>query len=120
MKTGVVDLILAGDDTFLQEKLATVLAECHAAIRPATRNEEASAHIARLTRREREVLVGLVDGGTNKVIAQGLGISPRTVELYRAQVMTKLGAGSLTELGQIALAGGIAPSGTGEKARKLT
>ncbi len=120
MKTGVVDLILAGDDTFLQEKLATVLAECHATIRPATRNEEASAHIARLTRREREVLVGLVDGGTNKVIAQGLGISPRTVELYRAQVMTKLGAGSLTELGQIALAGGIAPSGTGEKARKLT
>ncbi len=120
MKTGVVDLILAGDDTFLQEKLATVLAECHATIRPATRNEEASAHIARLTRREREVLVGLVDGGTNKVIAQGLGISPRTVELYRAQVMTKLGAGSLTELGQIALAGGIAPSSTGEKARKLT
>ncbi|WP_430252477.1 LuxR C-terminal-related transcriptional regulator [Neorhizobium sp. DAR64860/K0K1] len=63
---------------------------------------------------------GLVDGGTNKVIAQTLGISPRTVELDRSQVMSKLGAGSLTELGQIALAAGIAPSAAGVKVRKPT
>lgn len=120
MKAGAVDFILAGDDSLLQEKLAVVLAECHAAIRPATRNEGASAHIARLTPREHDVLVGLVDGGTNKVIAQALGISPRTVELHRAQVMAKSGAGSLTELGQIALAAGIAPSDTAGKARRPT
>lgn len=120
MKAGAVDFILARDEPLLQAKLAAVLAECQAAFRPATRNEEASAQIGRLTAREREVLVGLVDGGTNKVIAQGLGISPRTVEVHRAQVMTKLGADSLTEVGQIALAAGIAPSGTALKARKPT
>jgi PAS domain S-box-containing protein len=120
MKAGAVDVILFGEDASLQDKLAEAIAECQAVLRPATRNEEASAHIARLTPREHEVLVGLVDGGTNKVIAQALGISPRTVELHRAQVMNKSGAGSMTELGQIALAAGIAPSGTRGKARKLT
>lgn len=120
MKAGAVDFILASDEPILRDKLAAVLAECQAAIRPATRNEKASAQIGRLTAREREVLVGLVDGGTNKVIAQRLGISPRTVEVHRAQVMTKLGADSLTELGQIALAAGIAPSSTAGKARKPT
>ncbi|MFV3577822.1 LuxR C-terminal-related transcriptional regulator [Mycobacterium tuberculosis] len=47
-------------------------------------------------------------------------MSPRTVELHRAQVMSKLGAGSLTELGQIALAAGLSPSKAGTKARKPT
>lgn len=118
MKAGAIDFVLFSNDEVLQDKLNAAFAECQAAVRPATRNEEASAHIARLTPREREVLVGLVDGGTNKVIAQTLGISPRTVELHRSQVMNKLSAGSLTELGQIALAAGIAPTGTGAKARK--
>ncbi len=118
MKAGAIDFLLLGDDAVLRDKLGTILAECFASVRPATRNEEASAHIARLTPRERDVLVGLVDGGTNKIIAQQLGISPRTVELHRSQVMSKLGAGSLTELGQIALAAGIAPSGASGKTRK--
>ncbi|MCJ2106409.1 LuxR C-terminal-related transcriptional regulator [Methylobacterium sp. E-041] len=65
----------------------------------------------RLTPRERQVLVGLVDGGTNKTIGQHLGISPRTVELHRAQVMNRLNAASLTDLLQTALAAGIVPSG---------
>jgi len=120
MKAGAIDFILFSEEAVLREKLGVVLAESHAASRPATRNEEANAHIARLTSREREVLGGLVDGGTNKVIAQTLGISPRTVELHRSQVMSKLGAGSLTELGQIALAAGIAPSAAGGKRRKST
>ncbi|WP_242098806.1 LuxR C-terminal-related transcriptional regulator, partial [Sphingomonas sp. CROZ-RG-20F-R02-07] len=63
-----------------------------------------------LTPREREVLVGLVEGGTNKSIAQKLGISPRTVELHRAQVMNRLNANTLTELLRIALAAGVGPS----------
>ena len=65
--------------------------------------------MARLTPREREVLVGLVEGGTNKTIGQKLGISPRTVELHRAQVMNRLNASSLTELLQVALAAGLGP-----------
>jgi PAS domain S-box-containing protein len=120
MKAGAVDYIMLGEEAVTRDGLGAAPSECHATVRPATRNEEASAHIARLTPREREVLIGLVDGGTNKVIAQGLGISPRTVELHRAQVMNKLGASSLTELVQIAIAAGIAPSGGSGKALKLT
>ena len=86
------------------------MAECQgSAARPATRDEKAASRVARLTTREREVLLHLVEGGTNKTIGQKLGISPRTVELHRAQVMHRLNAGSLTELLQIALAAGIAP-----------
>lgn len=120
MKAGAVDHILCGDEAALRDKLRAVLAECHAVVRPAARDEEASAQIARLTPREREVLVGLVDGGTNKVIAQTLGISPRTIELHRAQVMSKLGAGNLTELVQIALAAHISPVGASGRTRKPT
>ena len=54
--------------------------------------------LATLSQREREVLDGLVEGRANKVIAYDLGISARTVEVYRANVMTKMKAGSLSEL----------------------
>ncbi|WP_419760308.1 response regulator transcription factor [Acidisoma sp.] len=67
--------------------------------------------MARLTPREREVLILLVEGRTNKTIGQKLGISPRTVELHRAQVMHRLDASSLTELLQVALAAGVGPHG---------
>jgi PAS domain S-box-containing protein len=110
MKSGAVDYLVVQDDASLATKLTTAIAECHAAVRPTTRDESSGARVARLTAREREVLVGLVDGGTNKVIAQALGISPRTVELHRAQVMNRLNASSLTELLQVALAAGITPS----------
>ena len=56
-----------------------------------------------LSTREREVLQGLVEGHPNKVIAYHLGISPRTVEVYRAKAMTKMGAGSFAELVQMAI-----------------
>ena len=56
------------------------------------------ALLATLSQREREVLDGLVEGRANKVIAFDLGISARTVEVYRANVMTKMKAGSLSEL----------------------
>jgi two-component system response regulator FixJ len=70
---------------------------------------DAAARIAMLTRRETEVLLGLVAGRQNKVIAHDLGLSPRTVEIHRANAMTRLGAGSLSEAVRIALAGGLRP-----------
>ena len=60
-----------------------------------------------LTNRERQVLEGLVAGHPNKTIAYDLGISPRTVEIYRANVMTKMEATSLSDLVRMALVGGI-------------
>ena len=63
-----------------------------------------------LSSREREVLEGLVAGKPNKIIAFDLGISPRTVEIYRANVMTKMNAGSLSELVRMALLAGLLKS----------
>ncbi|HVY20650.1 MAG TPA: response regulator FixJ [Bauldia sp.] len=63
----------------------------------------ARALIATLSAREKQVLDGLVAGHPNKTIAFDLGISPRTVEIYRANVMTKMQAGSLSELVRMAL-----------------
>lgn len=67
---------------------------------------EAARLIASLNRRQREVLVGLVAGGTNKTIARTLGISPRTVEVHRAAVMARIGAHSLSEAVRLAILGG--------------
>jgi len=56
------------------------------------------AHLESLTEREREVLDLLTLGKQNKVIAQELGVSPRTIEIHRARVMEKMGAQSVAEL----------------------
>lgn len=64
--------------------------------------EQARAHLNALTPRERDVLNGLVDGQSNKVIAYDLGISPRTVEIHRANLMSKLGVNSLSDALKIA------------------
>jgi len=109
MKAGAVDYVLLADDASLTRTLAGAMAECLGSVRPTDRDESASGRAARLTPRERQVLDGLLEGGTNKSIAQKLGISPRTVELHRAQVMNRLDASSLTELTQIASGAGIAP-----------
>jgi two-component system response regulator FixJ len=74
--------------------------------RARTRDAEGDAvraRLAALSERERQVLEGLVAGKANKVIGLDLGISPRTVEIYRANVMSKLQAGSLSELVRMAL-----------------
>jgi len=66
--------------------------------------------LATLSSRERDVLEGLVAGQPNKIIAFNLGISPRTVEIYRANVMTKMKSGSLSELVRMALISGLTPA----------
>ena len=68
------------------------------------RAEEAAVRLQGLTPREREVLDGLAKGLPNKTIAYDLGISPRTVEIHRANVMSKLGVRSLSEALRIAFA----------------
>jgi FixJ family two-component response regulator len=113
MKAGAVDYVVLADGASVHRTLADAIADCHGAVRPTMPDENAGARVARLTAREREVLVGLIEGGTNKSMAQKLGISPRTVELHRAHVMNRLNANSLTELLQVALAAGIAPSAGG-------
>ena len=60
-----------------------------------------------LSPREKDVLQGVLAGKQNQVIAQDLGISPRTVEVYRAHVMTKTSARSLSELVRMALLAGF-------------
>ena len=68
---------------------------------------EIDSRIAALSNRERDVLTGLVAGRANKQIAYDLGISPRTVEIYRANLMNKMQAGSLSELVRMALVAGV-------------
>jgi two-component system response regulator FixJ len=76
-------------------------------IRKETERTKLTERLASLSNRERDVLEGLVAGKPNKIIAFDLGISPRTVEIYRANVMTKMEAGSLSELVRMALIAGI-------------
>ena len=69
--------------------------------------QEIAARIASLSPRERQVMEGLVAGLSNKMIARDYNISPRTIEMYRANVMTKMQAGSLSELVRLALQAGV-------------
>jgi PAS domain S-box-containing protein len=116
MKAGAVDYVIRSDEASLRTALGEASAKCRSVVAPSALDETASARIARLTPREHEVLLGLVDGGTNKSIGKKLGISPRTVELHRAQVMNRLDASSLTDLIQIALSAGLGrPSFAGRR-----
>ena len=65
---------------------------------------DAEVRLQALTPRERDVLDGLAQGLPNKTIAYDLGISPRTVEIHRANLMAKLGVRSLSEALRIAFA----------------
>ena len=74
---------------------------------PEQRLDKVRAGLERLTPRERDVLEGLVRGHPNKTIAYDLDISPRTVEIHRANLMSKLGVASLSEALRIAFAAGL-------------
>ncbi len=99
MKAGVVDFLEKPfEDDALLDAVRRALE-----LRAESEEQDASLvavqrRLETLSTREREVLEGLVAGRANKVIAYDLGISPRTVEVYRANVMTKMEARSLSEL----------------------
>jgi two-component system response regulator FixJ len=99
LKAGVADFIEKpfADDAILGA-VRSALARADAQAGAQTEAEAVAARLAALSGRESEVLDGLVQGHANKVIAQELGISPRTVEVYRSNVMAKMDAGSLAEL----------------------
>jgi two-component system response regulator FixJ len=104
MKTGAIDFIEKPfDDEVLLSAIRSALTR---RARDSERDARAAAvqdRIRKLSDREREVLEKLVAGKANKVIAYELGISPRTVEVYRANVMTKMEADSLSDLVRMAL-----------------
>ncbi len=108
MKNGAVDFL---EKPFEDELLlGSVRSALHRSQQDAARDAqraEVEARLATLTNREREVLDGLVAGKPNKIIAFDLSISPRTVEIYRANVMTKMAAASLSELVRMALVSGV-------------
>lgn len=104
MKAGVADFIEKPfDDEILLVAIRSALSRGELQGREAAERAHAAERLATLSAREREVLDGLVAGKANKVIAFDLGISPRTVEVYRANLMTKMQAASLSELVRIAL-----------------
>ena len=110
MKAGAVDYVeMPCEREILLRAVATALADIRADGEQIGAAELARARVARMPTREREVLQGLLAGGTNKTIARDLGISPRTVEFHRAQLMERLGARTLPEAVLIAAAAGLRP-----------
>ena len=105
MKAGAVEFI---EKPFEKAVVLRALEEgfgrLDAAHRASHRSEAAQIRLKSLTPREREVLDGLAKGLPNKTIAYDLGISPRTVEIHRANLMEKLEARSLSEALRIAFA----------------
>jgi two-component system, LuxR family, response regulator FixJ len=104
MKAGAIDFIEKPfDDDTLLTAIRSALTRHADDTQRQSRAAEVRARMETLSDREREVLDGLVAGKPNKIIAYELGISARTVEVYRANVMTKMRADSLSELVRMAL-----------------
>jgi two-component system response regulator FixJ len=105
MKAGAVDFI---EKPFEKAVLLSAIEHGVERLKKSAANQdradEAAVRLQALTPREREVLDGLAKGLPNKTIAYDLGISPRTVEIHRANVMSKLGVRSLSEALRIAFA----------------
>jgi two-component system response regulator FixJ len=108
MKLGAADFIEKPfDDELLIASVKNALSHGEDAAKRKAEVSEIHDKLAALSNRERQVLDGLVAGKANKVIAFDLGISPRTVEIYRANLMTKMSANSLSDLVRMAMIAGV-------------
>jgi two-component system response regulator FixJ len=108
MKLGAFDFVEKPfDDDVLLASVRAALGQREKHSLQDAERKQIDARMALLSARERQVLDGLVAGKANKVIAYDLGISPRTIEIYRANVMTKMQANSLSDLVRMALVTGV-------------
>ena len=108
MKLGAVDFL---EKPFEDDRLIGMIETAIRQAAPAAKSDaithDIAARIATLSPRERQVMDGLIAGLSNKLIARDYDISPRTIEVYRANVMTKMQAGNLSELVRFAIRAGI-------------
>jgi len=108
MKLGALDFLEKPfEDDRLIGMIETALAQRDSGSKSEALSADMAARVASLTQRERQVMQGLVTGQSNKAIAREYDISPRTVEVYRANVMTKMQAGNLSELVRFAIRAGV-------------
>ncbi len=108
MKLGALDFLEKPfEDDRLVGMIETALSRNDSGSKSEAITADIAARVATLSQRERQVMQGLVTGQSNKVIAREYDISPRTVEVYRANVMTKMQAGNLSELVRFAIRAGI-------------
>jgi len=108
MKLGAVDFL---EKPFEDDRLIGMIEAAIRQAEPAAKDDavtqDIAARIATLSPRERQVMDGLIAGLSNKLIARDYDISPRTIEVYRANVMTKMQANSLSELVRLAMRAGL-------------
>jgi two-component system response regulator FixJ len=107
MKLGAVDFL---EKPFEDDRLIGMIDAALKKAEPGLKSEaitlEIQSRVAALSPRERQVMDGLIAGLSNKLIAREYDISPRTIEVYRANVMTKMQAASLSELVRLAMRAG--------------
>jgi len=108
IRNGATDYLLWPFEARLFETtLGNLIEEGDRQSRMVNERGRAKAKVALLTRRETDVLISLLDGNSNKEVAEELAISPRTVEIYRKNMMFKLSAKSASEAARIAMHAGL-------------
>ena len=108
MKLGAVDFLEKPfEDDRLVGMIEAAIRQADSSLKSGAVTQDIAARVASLSPRERQVMNGLIAGLSNKLIARDYDISPRTIEVYRANVMTKMQANSLSELVRLAMRAGL-------------